>query len=45
MIKKFKDTVVWTYFISYLNGKEIVATFCEKELQIQKLNSQLIFNL
>ena len=33
MIKKFKNTVPWTYAISDLKGEEIVATFYEKELQ------------
>ena len=33
MIKKFKDTVLWRYVISKLNGEEIVGTFYEKELQ------------
>ena len=37
-ITKVKSTVPWTYAISYLNGKEIVGTFQENELQksIQK---------
>ena len=33
VIKKVKNTVPWTYVISHLNGKEIVGTFCKKELQ------------
>ena len=33
MIKKYKNTVPWTYVISDPNGKEIVRTFYEKELQ------------
>ena len=33
MIKKVKNTVPWTYFISHLNSEEIVRTFYEKELQ------------
>ena len=33
MIKKVKNTVPWTCFISDLNGEEIVGTFYEKELQ------------
>ena len=28
--EKVKSTVSWTYFISDLNGEEIVGTFCEK---------------
>ena len=27
VIKKFKNTVPWTYVINYLNGEEIVGTF------------------
>ena len=33
VIKEIKNTVPWTYVINDLNGKDIVATFCEKELQ------------
>ena len=33
VIKKIKNTVPWTYIISDLNGKEIIGTFYEKELQ------------
>ena len=35
VIKKFKNTVLWTlfYVISDLKGEEIVGTFNEKELQ------------
>ena len=32
-LKELQNTVPWTYVISNLNGKEIVGTFCEKELQ------------
>ena len=32
-IKKVKNTVLLTYFISDLNDEEIVGTFYEKELQ------------
>ena len=35
-INKVKNTVPWTYVISYLKGEEIVETFCEKELQKKK---------
>ena len=38
VIKKVKNTVPWTYVISDLKGKEIVAMFYEKELQ--KRNEQ-----
>ena len=33
VIKKVKNTVPWTYVINDLNGKEIIGTFYEKELQ------------
>ena len=33
MIKKVKNTVLWTYVISDLNGEEIVGTIYEKEMQ------------
>ena len=33
VIKKVKNTVLWTYVISDLNGEEIVGTFYKKELQ------------
>ena len=36
IIKKVKNTVQWTHVISDLNGKEIVRTFYEKELQKYK---------
>ena len=38
VIKKVKNTVLWTYVISDLNGEEIIGTFYEKELQ--KTNQQ-----
>ena len=38
MIKEIKNTVLWTYVISHLNGEEIIGTFYEKELQ--KTNQQ-----
>ena len=38
MIKEVKNTVPWTYVINDLNGKEIIGTFYEKELQ--KTNQQ-----
>ena len=38
VIKEVKNTVPWTYVISDLNGKEIIETFYEKELQ--KTNQQ-----
>ena len=33
VIKKFKNTVSWTYFINDLNGEQITGTLYEKELQ------------
>ena len=33
VVKKIKNNVPWTYVIIDLNGKEIVGSFCEKELQ------------
>ena len=33
IIKKFKNTVPWTYVINDLNGEEIIGTFYENELQ------------
>ena len=33
IVKNIKNTVLWTYAISDLNGEEIVGSFYEKELQ------------
>ena len=33
IIKKIKNTVLWTYVINDLNGEEIIGTFYENELQ------------
>ena len=33
LINEVKNTVLWKYVISDLNGKEFVRTFYEKELQ------------
>ena len=33
VIKKVKNTVLWTYIINDLNGEEIIGAFYEKELQ------------
>ena len=38
VMKKVKDTVSWTYVINDVNGKEIIGTYYEKELQ--KTNQQ-----
>ena len=32
VIKKVKNTVLWTYVINDLNGEEIIGTIYEKEL-------------
>ena len=33
IIKKIKNTVLWTYILNDLNGEEIIGTFYENELQ------------
>ena len=33
VIKKVKNTVLWTYVINDLNGEEIIGSFYEKEFQ------------
>ena len=33
VIKKVKNTVLWTYLINDLNGEEIVGTFQDNEIQ------------
>ena len=33
VIKKVKNTVPWAYVINDLNGKKVIGTFYEKELQ------------
>ena len=33
MIKKVKNTVLWTNVVNYFKGEEIVGTFIEKELK------------
>ena len=38
VISKIKNTVPWTFIINELNGKEMIGTFYEKELQ--KTNQQ-----
>ena len=38
VIKKFKNTVPWTYIINDLNSEEIIDAFYEKELQKKKTN-------
>ena len=36
IIKKVKTTVLWTYVINCLNGKEIIGTFYEKDCKKKK---------
>ena len=36
VVKKIKNTVLWTYVMSDLDGEEIVGSFYEKELQKTK---------
>ena len=38
IIKTIKNTVPWTYILNDLNGKEIMGTFYENELQKTKQN-------
>ena len=38
MIKEIKNTFPWIYIINDLNGREIIGTFYETELQ--KINQQ-----
>ena len=42
MIKAVKNTVPWTYVINDLNGKEIIGTIYEKELQKTNLQGFMI---
>ena len=36
VIKKVKNTVLWTYLISDLKGEEIVGTFLQKAIEKKK---------
>ena len=40
IIKKIKNTVPWTYVLNNLDGKEIIGTFYENELQ--KTNQKVL---
>ena len=42
IVNKIENTVPWTYTISDLNGKQIIGTFCKKELQKTNDNSMII---
>ena len=33
VVSKIRNTVLWTYVVSYVNGEEITGSFCVKELQ------------
>ena len=41
VIKKVKNTVLWTYVIIDLNGEEIVRTFHEKELKKKQIKKSV----
>ena len=41
VIKKVKNTVLWTYVIIDLNGEEIVRTFREKELKKKQIKKSV----
>ena len=45
MIKKIKNTVLWTYVMQELNKKEIVRTFYEKELPKKKKKKKSEFRV
>ena len=45
IIKKIKNIVPWAYVINDLNGKEIIGTFYENELQDTKQNKFRIENV
>ena len=40
MVKKVKNTVLWTYVIRDLNGEGTVGLFYEKELHTKKKKNQ-----
>ena len=42
VIKKVKNTVSWIYVISDVKAKEVVGTFCEKELQKTNLKKFIV---
>ena len=49
MIKEFKKSVPWTYFVNDTNGEEVVRTFYEKELRkklkkLEKLSRKKVIN-
>ena len=41
IVKKVKNTVLFTYVTSDVNGEEIVARFYEKELKKKKIKKSL----
>ena len=44
VIKEIKNKVPWTYVINDLNGKEIIGTFYEKELQRNRSTRSYVSN-
>ena len=45
MIKEVENTVPWTYVINDFNGKEIIGTLYEKELQKTKIEQEKSFRI
>ena len=45
VIKKVKNTVLWTYVVSDFNGEEIVGTFYKKESQKTNQKEYIVENL
>ena len=41
VIKKVKNTVLWTYLISDLKGEEIVGTFLKKTIEKKKIKKKV----
>ena len=41
VIKKVKNTVLWTYLISDLKGEEIVGTFLQKTIEKKKIKKKV----
>ena len=45
VIKEVENTVSWTYVINNFNGKEIIGTLYEKELQKTKIEQEKSFRI
>ena len=45
VIKEVENTVSWTYVINDFNGKEIIGTLYEKELQKTKIEQEKSFRI